>query len=55
MTVTERQRLREIAFDMLTSGKTESDVIDLASRLHERGQIVLQINAVKRSIERMKK
>ena len=52
MTKTERQRLREIAFDMLTSGKTEDDVINLASRLHGRGEIVEQIIIVKGSIKR---
>lgn len=52
MTKTERQRLREITYDMLTSGKTPDDVINLASRLHSRGEIVEQINIVKGSIDR---
>lgn len=52
MTRTERQRLREITYDMLASGRTPDDVIAFASRLHSRGEIVEQINIVKGSIGR---
>lgn len=51
MTKGERQRLREVAYDMLTSGRTEDDVTNLALRLHGRGEIAEQIRFAKRAIE----